>query len=120
MFCRSLALATLLVSMTGGTVSAEAANSSYVMPHEAMPTMTESWPAKRELVEVPAVNVYQHDNSVVKRATSDMSDLALQMEESWFWGDGESGVSSKFDQKSRAKWRQTWLLPTPAVMLLRT
>lgn len=101
MFCRSLALAALLVSMTGGTVSAEAVNSSYAMPHEAMPTMTESWPARRELVEVPAVNVYQHENPVVRGTTSDMSDLALQTEESWFWGDGESGVSSKFDQGAR-------------------
>lgn len=87
--------------MTGGTVSAEAANFSYAMPHEAMPTMTESWPARRELVEMPAVNVYQHESSIMKRATSDMSDLALQTEESWFWGDGKWSVYSKLDQRAR-------------------
>lgn len=65
-----------------------------------MSTMTESWPAKRELVEVPANEVYQHANPVMKRATSDMSDLALQKEESWFWGDGEFDVYPKFDQRA--------------------
>ncbi|KAM0715240.1 hypothetical protein Q7P37_008738 [Cladosporium fusiforme] len=86
MFFKSFAAFALLGNLTGQLMSTAADKLPELSSYGFMRPNPRSIPVSRQLGEVPAPSVDQHGSHVWKRAASNDSDLALQQQESWYWG----------------------------------
>lgn len=89
MFLKSLTAVTLLGLLTEQCLPVAADNLHWVPSYGAMRSNPRSKPASRQLGEVSAVSIDQHESRAWKRAVSNDSDLVLQQEQSWYWGGGK-------------------------------